>query len=234
MKTDIELNVSDLSYTYPTGVKALDRISFQVARGEKVVIIGPNGAGKSTLLLLLAGLLRADGISESIRRRVDPEGRGEAIAFLFQNPDDQIIATTVEDDVGFSLLQKGFDPDRVRELVELALRQVHLEGYEGRSPLEMSFGEKKRICLAGCLIGDPSMLCLDEPALGLDPRETGQLHKILKEIPRTMLLSSMDFQMISGLADRVILLNRGKVVTVGSPADILSDRELMEANGLAI
>jgi cobalt/nickel transport system ATP-binding protein len=234
MKTDIELNVSDLSYTYPTGVKALDRISFQVARGEKVVIIGPNGAGKSTLLLLLAGLLRADGISESIRRRVDPEGRGEAIAFLFQNPDDQIIATTVEDDVGFSLLQKGFDPDRVRELVELALRQVHLEGYEGRSPLEMSFGEKKRICLAGCLIGDPSMLYLDEPALGLDPRETGQLHKILKEIPRTMLLSSMDFQMISGLADRVILLNRGKVVTVGSPADILSDRELMEANGLAI
>ncbi|MEA1927043.1 MAG: ABC transporter ATP-binding protein [Candidatus Auribacterota bacterium] len=231
METDIELIVSDLSYTYPGGVKALDHISFQVARGEKVAIIGPNGAGKSTLLLLLAGLLRSDGPSESISRSSDPSGE---IAFLFQNPDDQIIATTVEDDVGFSLLQKGFEQERVRDLVGEALRQVHLGGYEGRSPLEMSFGEKKRMSLAGCLIGEPSILYLDEPALGLDPRETGQLRKILKEIPRTMLLSSMDFQMISGLADRIVLLNRGKVVTVGSPDEILSDRRLMETNGLAI
>jgi len=234
MKTDIELIVSDLSYTYPGGVKALDNISFQIARGEKVAIIGPNGAGKSTLLLLLAELLRADGTSKSIIRSSDHSVQEGEIAFLFQNPDDQIIATSVEDDVGFSLLQRGFDPVRVRELVEVSLRQVHLVGYESRSPLEMSFGEKKRMCLAGCLIGEPSMLYLDEPALGLDPRETGQLRTILREIPRTMLLSSMDFHIISGLADRVVLLNRGKVVTVGSPSDILSDRRLMETNGLAI
>jgi len=233
MKTDIEINVSELSYTYPTGVKALDHISLQVTRGEKVAIIGPNGAGKSTLLLLLAGLLQSSGSSGSIRRAA-PEERGGEIAFLFQNPDDQIIATTVEDDVGFPLLKKGIDPERVQRLVGEALRQVHLEGYECRSPLAMSFGEKKRMCLAGCLIGEPSVLFLDEPALGLDPRETGQLNKILKEIPPTMLFSSMDFQMISGLADRVIILNRGKVVVVGSPADILSDRKLLETNGLAI
>lgn len=234
MKIDIELSVSDLSYAYPGGVKALDNISFQVARGEKVVIIGPNGAGKSTLLLVLAGLLRADGMSESISRRLDPEEREGSIAFLFQNPDDQIIATTVEDDVGFSLLQKGLDPERVRELVGEALRQVHLGGYECRSPLEMSFGEKKRSCLAGCLIGDPSLIYLDEPALGLDPRETGQLRKILRDIPRTMLISTMDFEIIYGLADLVVLLNRGKLVSIGSPVDILSDRQLLEANGLAI
>ena len=234
MKTDIELTVSNLSYTYPTGVKALDRISFQVSRGEKVALIGPNGAGKSTLLLLLSGLLGAAGAAESIRRRLESSAPGGGIAFLFQNPDDQIIATTVEDDVGFSLLRKGLDPEQVRDLVREALRQVHLGGYEGRSPLEMSFGEKKRICLAGCLIGDPSMIYLDEPALGLDPRETGQLSKILREIRRTIIFSSMDFQMVSVLADRVILLNRGKVVDTGSPADILSNRELMETNGLAI
>ena len=233
MKTDIEINVSELSYTYPTGVRALDHISLQVTRGEKVAVIGPNGAGKSTLLLILAGLLRASGSSDSIHRAA-PEKRGGEIAYLFQNPDDQIIATTVEDDVGFPLLKKGIDPERARNLVEEALRQVHLGGYESRSPLAMSFGEKKRMCLAGCLIGEPSVLFLDEPALGLDPRETGQLRKILKEIPRTMLFSSMDFQMISGLADRVIILNRGKFVTAGSPADILSNRELLEANGLAI
>jgi len=102
------------------------------------------------------------------------------------------------------------------------------------SPLEMSFGEKKRMCLAGCLIGDPSVLFLDEPALGLDPREAEQLRMILKEIPRTMLFSSMDFPVISGLADRVLLLNRGRVIAIGSPTDILANRELMEANGLAI
>ena len=234
MNTNIELTVSNLSYTYPGGVKALDNISFQVVRGEKVAVIGPNGAGKSTLLLVLAGLLRGAGAAPSIIRQASPERRDGEIAFLFQNPDDQIIATTVEDDVGFSLLRKGFNPVQVREMVGEFLSQVHLGGYEGRSPLEMSFGEKKRMCLAGCLIGDPSLLYLDEPALGLDPCEAGQLRKILKDIPRTMLLSSMDFSMISGLVDRVVLLNGGKVVTVGSPVDILSDRKLMETNGLAV
>jgi cobalt/nickel transport system ATP-binding protein len=234
MKAEIEINVSELNYIYPGGVKALDNISFQVSRGEKVAVIGPNGAGKSTLLLILAGLLRVSGSSRPTLRPTGPKERGGEIAFLFQNPDDQIIATTVEDDVGFSLLRKGVNREAVCGLVREALRQVHLGGYEGRSPLEMSFGEKKRMCLAGCLIGEPSMLFLDEPALGLDPRETGQLRKILKEIPRTMFFSSMDFQLISGLADRVVLLNRGRVVTVGSTADILSDLKLLKANGLAI
>jgi len=234
MKAEIEINVSELNYIYPGGVKALDNISFQVSRGEKVAVIGPNGAGKSTLLLILAGLLRVSGSSRPTLRPTGPKERGGEIAFLFQNPDDQIIATTVEDDVGFSLLRKGVNREAVCGLVRDALRQVHLGGYEGRSPLEMSFGEKKRMCLAGCLIGEPSMLFLDEPALGLDPRETGQLRKILKEIPRTMFFSSMDFQLISGLADRVVLLNRGRVVTVGSTADILSDLKLLKANGLAI
>lgn len=212
----------------------MDGVSLQIFRGEKVALIGPNGAGKSTMLLVLAGLLKADKGLGMINWSPDQEREEMETAFLFQNPDDQIIATTVEDDVGFSLLRRGFAPGRVHDLVERALHQVHLGGYGNRLPQEMSFGEKKRMCLAGCLIGEPKLLFLDEPALGLDPREIDQLGKILNKIPQTLLFSSMDFQIISGLADRLILLNNGKIVKDGLPGDILSDRRLLQENGMAV
>ncbi|MFH1039262.1 MAG: energy-coupling factor ABC transporter ATP-binding protein [PVC group bacterium] len=240
MNADFTLTVSDLSYMYPNGVRALSSVNLRIDVGEKVAFIGPNGSGKSTLLLILSGLLE-DGIrSGTVRRDLcgeeDTSGLRDALrtAFLFQNPDDQIIGTTVEDDVGFALFRAGIRPEEARPLIADVLGKVHLEGHEGRSPLEMSFGEKKRMCLAGCLAGRPEMLFLDEPALGLDPRETGQLLKILKETPTTMLLSSMDFRLVAELADRVVMLDRGKIVAHGAVMDILSDRSLMKEHGLSI
>ncbi len=249
MKGDLILTVSDLTYVYPNGVTALSGVNLRIEAGEKVAFIGPNGSGKSTLLLVLSGLLK-NGIRSGTIRREFPAQRGEQdpspagrrprlpgvlrMSFLFQNPDDQIIGTTVEDDVGFPLLREGVPPESARPLITDVLRKVHLEGYENRSPLEMSFGEKKRMCLAGCLADKPEMLFLDEPALGLDPRETGQLVRILKETSRAMLLSSMDFGVVSELADRVLVLDRGKVAAAGAAADILSDHGLLEAHGLFI
>lgn len=198
--------------------------------GEKLALIGPNGSGKSTLLLLLAGLLDGGRREGEIRLRA---GTGPS-AFLFQNPDDQMIASTVEDDVGFALLREGLKPEAVKARVGEALRQVHLGGYEKRSPLELSFGEKKRSGLAGCLISRPGTIFLDEPALGLDPRETGQLQEILRPLPTTIVFSSMDFTLVAGLADRVIILDRGVQVAVGLPEEILSDHPRLCRHGLAI
>ncbi len=229
MNDDCQLEVAGLGYRYPNGHRALEGLNFRVGRGEKLALIGPNGSGKSTLLLLLDGLLHGGRREGEIRR---PGGSGTS-AFLFQNPDDQMIASTVEDDVGFALLRDGLEPAAVKARVAEALLQVHLAGYEKRSPLELSFGEKKRASLAGCLIASPETIFLDEPALGLDPRETGQLREILQPLPTTIIFSSMDFGLVSGLADRVILLDRGRLFAAGPPEEILSDRGLLREHGLA-
>jgi cobalt/nickel transport system ATP-binding protein len=230
MNDDCQLEVVDLGYRYPNGHRALEGLSFRVGRGEKLALIGPNGSGKSTLLLLLAGLLNGGRREGEIRR---PGGSGTS-AFLFQNPDDQMIASTVEDDVGFALLRDGLEPAAVKAYVAAALRQVHLAGYEGRSPLELSFGEKKRAGLAGCLIARPETIFLDEPALGLDPRETGQLREILQPLSTTIIFSSMDFGLVAQLAGRAILLDRGQLRADGPPEEILSDRGRLRLHGLAM
>lgn len=231
----MELLVEELSFTYPNGIKALTDVGFRVNHGENRAVVGPNGAGKSTLLLAVAGLLPGgNGLRGTVAWRgeggkaVEP-GR---VGFLFQNPDDQIIGASVEDDVGFALLKEGMETERALVLVREALKQVHLEGYEKRAPLEMSFGEKRRMCLAGLLVGEPDVLCLDEPSLGLDFRERDRLLKILKVLSRTVIMSSMDLELVSELSDRVLVLEGGRLVAEGRPADLFSREELLREHGL--
>lgn len=227
MKT---LVVDNLNYTYPNGVRALRGIDLFVGEGEKVALTGPNGSGKSTLLLCLAGLLGTAGLEGTVNwTGAEPEK-----GFLFQNPDDQIIGGTVKDDVGFVLLKKGLGKEEAAARVRDALEKVRLKDCGERFPLEMSFGEKKRICLAGLLAGAPDFLFLDEPALGLDPRQTSQLMDILGDFDKSMLVASMNFPLISRLADRVIVIDRGRIRGAGPPGEILADRGLMEACGLAL
>ncbi len=231
----MELIVKNLSYTYPSGVRALNGITFRVGYGEKMAVVGPNGAGKSTLLLALAGLLSGrNGLEGEITwRGKDSESPAPVrTGFLFQNPDDQIIASSVEDDVGFALLRKGVERERARSLIGEALRQVHLEGCEERAPLEMSFGEKKRMCLAGLLVARPDVLCLDEPSLGLDFRERDRLIEVLKGISRTTILSSLDLELVSELSDRVLVLDGGRPAAEGTAAELFPRKELMRKHGL--
>lgn len=231
----MELIVENLSFVYPNGVKALDDVTFRVGHGEKMAVVGPNGAGKSTLLLALAGLLSGrNGLEGEITWRGEESESSAPVraGFLFQNPDDQIIASSVEDDVGFALFREGVERERARSLVGEALRQVHLDGCEERAPLEMSFGEKKRMCLAGLLVARPDVLCLDEPSLGLDFRERDRLIEVLKGISRTTVLSSLDLDLVSELSDRVLILDRGEIAAEGPAAELFCREELMRKHGL--
>ena len=223
----MDLTVSGLGFDYSNGVKALDSIDFCLAEGGKLALLGPNGAGKTTLLLALAGLLP----SRRFRGEVAWAGPGGKeppgeVGFLFQNPDDQIVAATVEDDVGFSLLSRGMDPSLVSDRVGETLKLVRLEDKRRRLPLEMSFGEKKRVGLAGVLINHPRLLCLDEPSLGLDWREREELIRILASLTVTMVIASMDLEMVLQLADNALFLDRGRLVDQGSPRDLLEKEEL--------
>lgn len=222
----MDLIVQGLGFAYPNGVRALESIDFRLAEGKKLVLLGPNGAGKTTLLLALAGLLPG-----SIRGEIfwsGPGGKEPAgeVGFLFQNPDDQVVAATVEDDVGFPLLAGGMEASSVSARVGRALKLVHLEDKRLRRPLEMSFGEKKRAGLAGVLINHPRLLCLDEPTLGLDWGEREDLIRMLSSLPVTMAIAAMDLDLAVRLADQALFLDRGRPVAQGPPGLILDNDEL--------
>ena len=233
------LEVRNLSYTYPDGKPALREVSMSAAEGECVGIVGPNGAGKSTLLLHLNGILPED---EARRGEVIVCGIPithatlhdvhRSVGLLFQDPDDQLFCPTVREDVAFGPVQFGYPPEEVDRVVREALREVGLEGFEGRSPHHLSGGEKQRVCLAGILACHPGVLVLDEPTSDLDPRGRRDLSRLISGLPATRVIASHDLELVVDLCTRVYLLDGGEVVTSGPAAEILSDEDLMLAHGL--
>lgn len=254
------LQVHNLTYQYPDGTPALSGVSFGIDAEQTVGLIGPNGAGKSTLLLHLNGLLPAaadahghshfapaksaaavngspvppvmvDGLPAEgahlpeIRRRV---------GLLFQDPDDQLFCPAVRDDVAFGPLQMGLRPEEVRARVSESLTQVGLSGYEDRVPHHLSYGERKRVCLAGVLACRPQLIVLDEPTANLDPRSRRQLILLLRGLSGPKFIASHDLEMILELCSRTIVLDRGRVEADGPTRELLGNAELMDRHGLEV
>jgi energy-coupling factor transporter ATP-binding protein EcfA2 len=233
------LELRDVRYRYPDGREALRGVSFAVATGECVGLIGPNGAGKSTLLLHVNGIL-PDRLDDAPSVFVDGEPLTPAsltrirrrVGLLFQDPDDQLFCPTVFDDVSFGPRQLGLTGAALATRVADALRQVGLEGSERRAPHHLSQGEKRRVCLAGVLACDPSVLVLDEPTSDLDPRGRRELMTLLRGLPVTKLIATHDLEFVVKLCDRVLVADRGEIVADGIPSAILNDEPLMLRHGL--
>ena len=239
MTAAIELR--DLQYRYPDGAQALRGVSFSVAPGECVGLIGPNGAGKSTLLLHLNGLLpeKLDG-QTAVLIQGEPIAAENALAvrrqvgFLFQDPNDQLFCPTVFEDVAFGPQQFGVDEKEVQSRVTQALAKVNLAGFESRSPHHLSGGEKRRVCLAGVLACEPTLLVLDEPTSNLDPRGRRDLKQLLRDIPITKIVATHDLEFVAELCSRVVVLSKGQVVADGPTVEILSDEPLMLRHDLEV
>lgn len=233
------LSVNSLSYAYPDGTRALEDVTFEVAPCECVGLLGPNGAGKSTLLLHLNGLLPArPPRSPSVHvegQPVNDENLAEIrrrVGFLFQDPDDQLVAPTVFDDVAFGPVQLGVTGRALGERVQHCLEQVGLAGFDRREPGRLSHGEKKRVCLAGLLACDPALLVLDEPTAGLDPRGRRELKDLLRKLPGSKVIATHDLELAVDLCQRVVLLDGGRVVATGDTRTLMADESLMLAHGL--
>jgi cobalt/nickel transport system ATP-binding protein len=230
-----------LNYRYPGGEFTLSDVSFSIPVGERVGLIGPSGAGKSTLLMHLNGLL-PERTPESSRLEilglpvVTPHLREirRLVGFVFQDPDDQLFCPTVREDVAFGPLNLGCSQADALQRMRESLAAVGLSDCEHRSTVQLSQGERKRICLAGVLACQPEILALDEPFSNLDPRNRRGLVEILNRFGKTQIIATHDLDVVAELCDRVLILDDGLIRADGPASELLRDRTLMQRHGLEV
>ncbi len=233
-----DIEIQKVSFAYPNGREVLHDIDFSISAGECVGLIGANGAGKSTLLKLLVGLagnyrgkLFAAGMPV-VKKNV-AEIRKQ-VGFVFQDSDSQLFLSTVYEDVAFGPRNYGLPEEEVEKRVLHALEKVHIEELKDRQIYRMSGGQKKLASIATILSLEPKMILLDEPTIALDPKNRRNLIQVLREMKGTKLIASHDLDMILDTCARTILLSDGRVVKDGPAEEILSNRTLLEENGLEL
>ena len=238
------LSFRDIHFSYPGSPErgnALLGVSLDVVAGRRVVVLGANGSGKSTLARLANGLLLPDSGQVLVDgHSTDDESRQRdvrrSVGMVFQRPDDQIVATTVEDDVAFGPENLGVERAELRVRVDEALAAVGLVGMETREPHLLSGGQKQRLAIAGAIAMRPAYLVLDEPTSMLDPRGREDVLAIIESLRSAghgILHITHDLADIAG-ADRAVVLDRGRVVYAGSPADLIVQAGLLESCGLEL
>jgi cobalt/nickel transport system ATP-binding protein len=230
--------VDGLSFHYPDGTPALDQVDLHIHPGERVALLGPNGAGKTTLVLHMNGIhlpqegsvsvsgLKLDGDSvQEIRRRV---------GVVFQDPDDQLFMPTVGEDVAFGPRNLGLEGAELDQRVAAALTATAVADLADRPPNHLSFGQKRRVAIAGVLAMEPEILVLDEPTSNLDPATRRELTQFLLDLEITQLIVTHDLPHALELCPRAIVIDRGRIVADGPTEEILSDSELMRAHRLEL
>ncbi len=231
------IQIRNLSHRYPTGRVALSDLSFAVRPGERIALLGSNGAGKSTLFLRIAGVYVGQQ-GEVLVHQLDPAKPAERkqfsnhVGLVFQNPDDQLIAPTVLEDVAFGLLNQGLSKSDAKAKATAILSQFGLSHLAEISPQRLSGGEKRRVALAGVVVMQPNVLLLDEPTMFLDHRGRRELTQRLQNWEGSMIIATHDLEWVIDLCPRSLILDRGKLVADGSTAQLLSDLALLEQHGL--
>jgi len=228
-----EIKIQDVSYSYKTGQEALKNIHLEIKAGEKFGIIGPMGAGKSTLLLHLNGIFSGEGrvmIDDTEVCKKNLPVIRKKVGIVFQNPDDQLFNPTVEEDVAFGPLNFGFGEEEVRSMVDQALDEMNLKGYEKRISHHLSMGEKKRVAIATVLATRPEVIAFDEPFSSLDPMMIRQLVSIIKELNSTVIIVSQSFLPLVACCQRVAVMNKGIITAIGPTLEILKNEDLLLEN----
>ena len=230
--------VTDLNFTFPDGTPALRNVDIHIHPAERVALLGPNGAGKTTLILHMNGIhmpqqgtVAVSGLTLTqanvmeIRRRV---------GIVFQDPDDQLFMPTVQDDVEFGPRNLGLEGDALDERVGHALGLMDVADLAHRPPNHLSFGQKRRVAIAGVLAMEPEILVLDEPTSNLDPASRRELASALQSLKTTQLIVTHDLPFAYEMCDRSIIMDQGQVVVSAPTQEILADESLLRRHRLEL
>lgn len=235
------IKVENVSFSYEDN-KVLDDISLSVKEGEFVALLGHNGCGKSTMAKLFNVLLSPDNGTVTIDG-ITPKTEDDVyeirsrVGLVLQNPDNQLVATIVEEDVAFGPENLGIPPKEIRERVDNALKAVDMYHYRKHAPHKLSGGQKQRVAIAGIIAMEPKCIVLDEPTAMLDPKGRQEVMQTIKKLNKehnitiVLITHYMDEAV---QADRVIVMDKGRVLTQGTPQQVFSNVELLKSHSLDV
>lgn len=246
----MSIKIENLTHIYmpktPFEKKALDNINLTIEDGEFLALIGHTGSGKSTLIQHLNGLLEAssgnilvDNIDITNKETKLTDIR-KKIGLVFQYPEYQLFEETIEKDIAFGPNNLGLSSEEVSNRVKKSMEMVGLdyEAYRNVSPFDLSGGQKRRVAIAGVIAMEPKVLILDEPTAGLDPKGRDDILEQIKilhqEYKMTIVLVSHSMEDVANLAERIVVMNKGKIALLGKPAEVFKNIDILESIGLAV
>lgn len=246
----MSIKIENLTHIYMKGSpfekKALNNVNITINEGEFVALIGHTGSGKSTLIQHINGLLKPDSGRILIddknitEKRINLNFIRKKVGLVFQYPEYQLFEETIEKDIAFGPKNLGLSDDEINKRVKRAMEMVGLEyeKYKDKSPFELSGGQKRRVAIAGVVAMEPKILILDEPTAGLDPKGRdeilGKIKDLHKEYNMTTVLVSHSMEDVAKLADRILVMHKGKCISDGTPSAVFKEADTLESVGLAV
>ena len=236
------IELKNVSFSYDNNIDVIKNVSLSIFEGEYIAVIGHNGSGKSTLAKLFNGLVKAqtgkvivDGFDCEDKKQVFEVRK--RVGVVFQNPDNQLIASIVEDDIAFGPENLGVNREEIAKRIDFALSSVGMQKYRKSSPTRLSGGQKQRIAIAGVLALKPKVLVLDESTAMLDPQGRKEVLEVAKKLNKEQKNTIVNITHYMGevvSADRVLVLNQGEIVLSGTPKEIFAQKEKIRALGLEL
>lgn len=231
------IKLIDVEYDYPDGTKAIRGLNLSVKKGEKIALMGENGSGKSTLFKLLNGTLKPakgeiiiDGQPVKYNKKGLRDVR-KRVGIVFQDSDDQLFSADVRQDISFGLYNLGYDDKQVEEKVNRIIKYFHMEEFSKKPVQFLSGGQKKRVAISDVVVMEPEIILLDEPSAGMDPENCNILDDIIRILGDkgiTLIISTHDANKALKNADRVIVMNKGKITEDGLPEKVFTKDEILK------
>ncbi|KMT21831.1 ATP-binding cassette domain-containing protein [Clostridium cylindrosporum] len=238
------LETRNLCYFYEDDKMALDNVNMIFKKGRTTAILGGNGAGKSTLFLNLNGVLKPKGgevFFNGTPVKYDKKGLidiRKKIGIVFQDPENQLFSSSVRRDISFGPMKMGLSKNEVEERVEKAIRDTGIEHIADKPTHALSFGQKKRVAIAGVLVMNPEVIILDEPTAGLDPQGVSEILNLLDDIKKqnniSLIIATHEIDIVPLYCDDAYVMNRGKVVHSGSVKEMFNNPEVLRENYLRL
>ncbi|MBM7686774.1 ATP-binding cassette domain-containing protein [Defluviitalea raffinosedens] len=238
------LEVKDLHYTYTEGTHALKGVTLDIKQGMTTAVLGGNGAGKSTLFLSLNGTLKPTAGKVLFKGlQLDYSRKGlrdlrKSVGIVFQDPDSQLFSASVLQDISFGPINMKLPEEEVRKRVNAAMDRIGISHLKDKPTHCLSFGQKKRVAIAGVLAMEPEVLVLDEPTAGLDPMGVSEIMKLLRKIQKdlglSVVISTHDIDIVPLYCDYAYVMDQGRIVLEGTPKEVFAHRDEIRSVNLRL